>query len=199
MYGTISRMKVKPDGWEELQRTAGRGYQPQGAGAMMVFQMDADPTEIFAVAIAENEEAYRAVSESPEVHELYMERLQWLESEPEWYDGSVIQFRNYPVPQDAQLYGTIAELHLKPGAIEALKDRGNGASQPEGAVALCFFQMDADPNQIFMIGISESEAAYRAYSESERSQQRYVEMTKWLEGEPTWHDGRVVDYKVFTE
>jgi hypothetical protein len=48
-----------------------------------------------------------------------------------------------------------------------------------------------------MIGISESEAAYRAYSESERSQQRYMEMTKWLEGEPTWHDGRVIDYQVF--
>lgn len=197
MYGTISRFKVKPDGWEELQRLAKGGPQPQGAGAMMVFQMDADPAEILAVAIAGSEKAYRAMSESPEMHEAYMERRQWFESEPEWHDGKVVMFRHNAAPESAQLYGSIAEMHLKPGGLEALLDRGEGDTQPEGAVALYIFQMDADPNQVFVVAISESEAAYRAYSESEESHQQYVEMAKWLQGEPKWHDGHVLEYQVF--
>ncbi len=199
MYGTISRFKVKPEGWEALQRSAQRGPQPQGVGAMMVFQMDADPTEIFAVAIAESEKAYRAISESPEMHKAYMERRQWFESEPEWHDGKVTMFWHNGVTEGAQLYGSIAEMHLKPGALEALMARGDGDERPEGAVALCVFQMDADPNQVFMVAVSESEAAYRTYSESEESHQRYVEMTRWLEGEPKWHDGCVLEYRVLAE
>ncbi|MGD8466844.1 MAG: hypothetical protein PVI09_23550 [Anaerolineae bacterium] len=199
MYGTISRLKVKPDGWEALQRSAQNGPQPQGARATMVFQMDADPTEIFAVMIAESEETYRALSESPEMHEAYLERLQWLESEPEWHDGQVIVFRQHAAPEGAQLYGSIAQVQAKPGAMEALLDRGGGDNRPEGSVALCALQMDADPNQVFMVAISESEAAYRAYSESEASRQRYAQMTKWLADEPKWHDGRVLEYQVYTE
>jgi hypothetical protein len=87
-------------------------------------------------------------------------------------------------------------MQVKPGAIEALMGRDNGDRQPEGAVALCIFQMDANPNQIFAVAIAESEEAYRTYSESQESQQRYGEMAKWLEGEPKWHDGRVLEYGV---
>ena len=116
MYGTISRIKVRPENWEEFQRTARRGPQPQGARAMMVFQMDADPSEFFVVAMAESEEAYRALSESPEMHEAYLERRRMYESEPEWHDGRVLLLRHHPVPHDAQLYGSIAEMQLKPGA-----------------------------------------------------------------------------------
>lgn len=164
----------------------------------MVFQMDADRSEIWMVAMAESEKAYRALSESPEMHEAYMERRQWFESEPEWHDGEVILFREHPVPENAQLYGSIAEMCLKPGALEALMDRGEGEESPNGAVALCAFQMDADPNQVFMVAVSESEEAYRAYSESEESHRQYTEMTKSLEGEPKWHDGHVLEYEVFT-
>jgi heme-degrading monooxygenase HmoA len=198
MYGTIAKAKVRQKDWEELRRTAKRGPKPQGTGATMVFQMDADRNEIWMVAMAESEKAYRALSESPEMHEAYMERRQWFESEPEWHDGEVILFQQHPVPENAQLYGSIAEMCLKPGALEALMDRGEGEESPNGAVALCVFQMDADPNQVFMVAVSESEAAYRAYSESEESHQQYTEMTKSLEGEPKWHDGHVLEYEVFT-
>jgi heme-degrading monooxygenase HmoA len=159
--------------------------------------MDSDPDEIYAVAIAESEPVYRAWSESPEMHQAYEDRLEWMESEPEWHDGTVILFRHHPVPEGAQLYGTVAEMTLKQGALDALMERGDGAGQPTGAVALWVFQMDADPNQVFMVAISESEAAYRAYSESERSNEQYVEMLGSLEGKPEWHDGRVLDYRVW--
>lgn len=166
---------------------------------MMVFQMDADPDEMFMVAVAESERAYRAVSESPEMHKAYLERREKFQAEPEWHDGQVILFRHHPIPENAQLYGSIAEMHLKPDAMEALMDRGDGDGSPEGAVALCVFQMDADPHQVFVVAISESEAAYRAYSESKASRQQYTEMVEWLQGEPKWHDGRVLTYEVFAE
>lgn len=199
MYGTISRVKVKAEGWDELERLTRNGPRPQGAWAAISFQMDADRTEVYTVAMAESEEAYRAWSESPEMHQSYLEHRKWFESEPEWHDGRVVLFRHHPVPEGAQLYGTIAEMHLKPGALDALMDRGDGDEPPEGAVALCMFQMDADPSQVFMVAISESEAAYKAYSESEDSHQEYVEMIKWLQGEPKWHDGHVLEYRVHAD
>jgi quinol monooxygenase YgiN len=196
MYGSIARFKVKPGHWEALKQTAETGPQAQGPNAAAVFQMDADRDDFYVVMIAESEEAYRANSERPDMHEAYLERLQWLESEPEWHDGRVLIFRHYAVPEGAQLYGSIAELQLKPGALEAAIGRGGGDRRPEGSVALWVLQMDADPNQVWLVGISSSEAAYRAYSESQESQRRFDEMVKGLEREPKWHDGHVLDYRV---
>ena len=59
--------------------------------------------------------------------------------------------------------------------------------------------MDADPNRVFLVAISESEVAYRSYSESEASHEQYVEMTRWLEREPTWHDGHALEFRVIAE
>ena len=196
MYGSIARFKVKPGSWEALRQATENGPRAQGPNAVAVFQMDADHDEIYVVMIAESEEAYRANSERPDMHEAYLERLQWLESEPEWHDGKVLIFRHHGVPEGAQPYGSIAEMQLKPGALEAAMGRGDGDRRPEGSVALWALQMDADPDQVWLIGISESEAAYRAYSESQESQQRYDEMVKGLAGEPKWHDGHVLDYRV---
>lgn len=195
MYGTIARMKVKPGAMDALRQEANTAAEATGPGAYCVFQMDADPNEIYAVAIAESEQAYRAMSESPEQHAEYLERLKWLEAEPEWHDGQVIQARQHDAPEGANLYGSIAEVCLKPGALEALMDNGNGSEPPEGSLALYVFQMDADPNNLFMVAISESEQAYRAYSESPESHQRYSEMRKWLQAEPKWHDGHVISYQ----
>jgi quinol monooxygenase YgiN len=196
MYGSISRFKVKPGKWEALRQSIEAGPRAEGPAAVAAFRMDDDGDEYYVVMIAESEKAYRSNSERPDMHEAYLERLQWLESEPEWHDGKVLTFRRYPAPEGAKLYGSIAEMQVKPGAIEALANSDNGDRQPEGAVALCIFQMDADPNQFFAVAISESEAAYRTYSESQRSQQRYGEMVKWLEHEPKWHDGQVLEYRV---
>jgi quinol monooxygenase YgiN len=196
MYGSISRLKVKPGKWEALRQSAEAGPQAEGPGAVAVLRTDADSDEYYVMMVAESEKAYRANSERPDMHEAYLERLQWLQSEPEWHDGKVLMLRHHPVPEGAQLYGSIAEMQVKPGALEALTASDNSDRQPEGSVALCIFQMDADPNQIFAVAISESEAAYRAYSESPESQQRYGEMVKWLEREPKWHDGQVFEYRV---
>jgi hypothetical protein len=55
--------------------------------------------------------------------------------------------------------------------------------------------MDADPSELYLIGISESEAAHRTYSESPESRERFLVMRAWLEAEPEWHDGWVLLYE----
>ncbi len=60
-------------------------------------------------------------------------------------------------------------------------------------------QMDSNPNMLFLVAISESEEAYRSYSESEASHEQYAEMTKWLEHEPKWHDGHVPEFRVLSD
>lgn len=90
------------------------------------------------------------------------------------------------------MYGTIAKMRMKPGGLEALRDRFEGREPPDGAVASYLFQMDANPSEYYLVAVSESEEAYRASSESPEMHQNYVKMLKWLEGEPEWHDGKIV-------
>jgi quinol monooxygenase YgiN len=94
MYGTVARMKAKPGMIDQLSALANReqGSPPPGSVALLVFQMDADPNEFILVAVAENEETYRANAESPEQHEVFLEMMQYLEAEPEWNDGQVVTY-----------------------------------------------------------------------------------------------------------
>ena len=126
MYGSISRFKVKPGKWEALRQATEAGPRAEGPAAAAVFQMDADGDEYYVMIVAESEKAYRANSERPDMHEAYLERLQWLESEPEWYDGKVLTFRRYPVPEGAQVglkrqeaevkkFKNLEKIHIPPG------------------------------------------------------------------------------------
>jgi hypothetical protein len=90
MYGTIARMKVKPGQVQALKEWADRAGAPEGGIAMATFQMDADPTELHMVAIADSKEAYFAIADSAEQQQRYLEMMQFLAAEPEWHDGDVI-------------------------------------------------------------------------------------------------------------
>lgn len=195
MYGSLARMQVRPAGWDALRWLADAGRQPRGRGGLMVLRMDRDPSEAYALAIAESEAAYRALSEIPEMHAAYVGRRRWLESDPEWHDGTIVHLEQYDVPEGAQLYGTIAEMQLKPEALPSLMESRGANGRFEGQVALCVLQTDADPERLFVVALAESEAACRAFSESAASHQQYLEMRAWLAREPVWHDGQVVQYE----
>ncbi len=55
---------------------------------------------------------------------------------------------------------------------------------PDSAVSLSVVQMDADPNEIWVVAISESQEAYRAYSESAESHEPYLKMRVLLRADP---------------
>lgn len=92
MYGSIARYRVKPGKLDELiaLTEANRSEGRDGPGIMIVFQMDRDPNEIFGVFAADSREAYRAMSEDPATHELYLQMMEYLVGEPEWNDGEII-------------------------------------------------------------------------------------------------------------
>ena len=96
------------------------------------------------------------------------------------------------------MYGTIAKMKVKPGAIEAM---GKWAPEQEvedrGAVAVYAFQMDGDSDEVYTVAIFESKEAYFENANSPEQDARYRKMLEWLEGEPEWHDGQIVYSKQY--
>ena len=95
MYGTIARLRVTPGKHEEL-RQLGQEVAPQIPGFVFehVYQMAADPNELYLVVAFESEQAYRANADSPEQHREYERLRALLDAEPEWHDGEIID--SYP-------------------------------------------------------------------------------------------------------
>ena len=90
------------------------------------------------------------------------------------------------------MYGTVARLRLKPGGVEALRRTSEGQEPPPGAVAFYAYQMDADPNDVYMVAVFESRESYVANAQSPEQNAQYQEWAKWFEEEPEWHDGEIV-------
>lgn len=91
MYGTVARVSVKPGSIEGLKGiTIDREQWPKGAIAFYAFQMDADPNEVYMVAVFESQETYVANAESPEQHARYQQMMEYFEAEPEWHDGQIV-------------------------------------------------------------------------------------------------------------
>jgi quinol monooxygenase YgiN len=96
------------------------------------------------------------------------------------------------------MYGTVAKVRVKPGALEALNrllEYRDGA--PPGGVAIYTYQMDADPNELYMVAVFESKEVYHANAQSAEQNQLYEQMVQWFDGEPEWNDGEIVFYKAF--
>ncbi len=91
MYGTIARVKIDPARLAEfkaLGRETGMGKAP-GQVDGYVYQMDADPGELFLVAVFEDRAAYRANAASPEQNERYLRMRSLMLADPEWHDGEI--------------------------------------------------------------------------------------------------------------
>lgn len=90
------------------------------------------------------------------------------------------------------MYGTVARLQIKPGALDALREMSDVDTRPEGAIAEYIYQMDDDPNELFMVVLFEDKESYHANAQSEEQHERFMQMQQWLTAEPEWHDGEVV-------
>ena len=95
------------------------------------------------------------------------------------------------------MYGTVAKIRIKPGALEHLEDWAPEDGAPQGAVAVYAYRMDADPNELYMVAVFENKDVYFANAGSPEQNERYKKMLKWLEGEPEWHDGEIVYSKEY--
>jgi quinol monooxygenase YgiN len=91
MYGTIARMRVRPDA-DGLERVLQRQMEHPipGLVATYVYRSDADPNELHLSVLFESRAAYAANAESPEQDARYRELRQLLVADPEWHDGEVV-------------------------------------------------------------------------------------------------------------
>lgn len=90
MYGTIARLKIDPTKIEELIAVGDSMGTAPGQHARYAYQTDADPGEIYLVAVFESKEAYWANAQSPEQHERFLRLRALLLADPEWHDGAIV-------------------------------------------------------------------------------------------------------------
>jgi quinol monooxygenase YgiN len=88
------------------------------------------------------------------------------------------------------MYGTIARMQTKPGALKALKEMES--RKPKGLVATYVFRMDQNPEELWMAVVFESKQAYRANADSTEQNSEFLKLMENLIKEPEWHDGEVV-------
>lgn len=92
MYGTIARLRVKPDRVEALQRLT-ESYDDLAVPGFVgthVYRMDADETEYYLVVLFEDRDTYRKNAEDPAQDRRYREMRELLAEDPEWHDGEVV-------------------------------------------------------------------------------------------------------------
>jgi hypothetical protein len=91
------------------------------------------------------------------------------------------------------MYGTIARMKVKPGALPALKKMSEEArGRVKGYVGSYVYQMDKDPNEIYMVVLFNSKQEYFANADSPEQNVEYEKMMMFMSAEPEWHDGEVV-------
>jgi len=66
------------------------------------------------------------------------------------------------------------------------------SSSHPGSVAGYVYQMDDDPNVLYLAVMFESKEAYQANADRPETNADFEKMMQFLVAEPEWHDGEVV-------
>ncbi len=91
------------------------------------------------------------------------------------------------------MYGTVAKVQVNPEKIEEIQTLSQEMGAAPGQIARYIYQMDANPNELFLIAVFESRAAYQANAASPEQHQRFLKMRALLNSDPEWHDGEIID------
>ena len=92
------------------------------------------------------------------------------------------------------MYGTVARMRIKPGSLDSLRELADSEdmSRSPGYVGTTIYQMDSDPNELFMAVVFESKEAYVKNADSPEQNAMYEKFVAMLEGPPEWHDGEII-------
>lgn len=100
------------------------------------------------------------------------------------------------------MYGTVGRYKFKRGSagelMQKLNESSVAAGMPEGALAMYAFQMDRDPDEVFIVAVAESKEAYQAIADSPEMNDQYEFLSQYFAEEPQWNDGHVVRHEVAT-
>jgi heme-degrading monooxygenase HmoA len=97
-------------------------------------------------------------------------------------------------PREADMYGTVARMRVKPGSEEQLMQqfREFESLNVPGFVNTYVYRMDAGANEYYMAVVFDSKESYWANARSPEQDARYRQMAALFDGEPEWHDGEIV-------
>ena len=92
------------------------------------------------------------------------------------------------------MYGTVAQMTLKPGMGQQLADQlaGFETERAPGFIRTTVYRMDNDPNQYLVAVVFDSKEAYVANAESPEQNERFEAMAALLDGDPVWNDGEII-------
>jgi len=89
MWGTIARMRVRPDVPEEYLQGQMRAFNTDRMAGWLstaFYRSDDDPRELWIVAMFESKESYRANAGSSAQHAIYLTLRACMEDDLEWHD-----------------------------------------------------------------------------------------------------------------
>jgi len=91
MYGTVAKMRVKPENREAIKQVMAaqmQGAQPAGyIRSSVLTENDGDVQWLFVVF--EDRASYDANANDPAQHERYTAFRALMEADPEWHDGTI--------------------------------------------------------------------------------------------------------------
>lgn len=93
MYGTVARMTLKPNAFEQLEaemNSIEADLSAVGWQSTTVYRSDSDPNEVWLAVVFDSKEAYHANAQSSEQARRYERMRALLEADPEWHDGEVV-------------------------------------------------------------------------------------------------------------
>lgn len=92
MYGTIARLRVRPEAMDELIRLTREfeGHDVPGFVTSYLFAADDSPDEAWLVAVFVDRDSYRLNAQSTEQDARYRELRALLAADPEWHDGTIL-------------------------------------------------------------------------------------------------------------
>ncbi len=89
------------------------------------------------------------------------------------------------------MYGTVAKLITKPGAIEEIKRMESGR-HPAGYIGSYVYKSDQDANELWLVVIFENKETYMANADSPEQDAEFRRLMNYLVTEPEWHDGEII-------
>ncbi|MGZ4148897.1 MAG: putative quinol monooxygenase [Actinomycetota bacterium] len=90
MYGTVAKMRVKPENREQLRKVAEAQNVDQVEGyvtSYTLFENDSDVA--WLLAVFSDRATYDANANDPAQHERFMQMRALMDADPEWHDGEI--------------------------------------------------------------------------------------------------------------
>lgn len=96
MFGTVARVSVKPDRWDDLLAIYDewdRETKPNTPGAIAgyLYRLESDPNAAIMCVVFEDKTSYFANANDPATDKWYERFRECLSADPEWMDGTIVR------------------------------------------------------------------------------------------------------------